>query len=219
MDFLNLNELHIFTHFFKKKLFYFYFFLFFCVTYIAMPNLMPFRNYSEYDIINLFACSVEATKGTLVKPIQKLEKNPLNLSQNAPGAKYSNVVNNLFELTGRVEPIVNYNDVPTALGILLYDVREKDENGEKLILNPRKAAEMNVVLPKIHAAPVLTKGIVLINDIDVSNHGSGGGNPSIGDAAYVGDAGKISTDGLVKIGKFLSPIGSDGYALVKVDFD
>jgi len=184
-----------------------------------MPNLLPFRDYSEHDVINLFACSVVANKGTLVKPTQSPGKDPISLS-NGLGAQYKNTVNNLFDVVGRVEPIVSWNDAPTAIGLLLYDVREEDENGEKLIFNPRKMSEMNVVLPLVHAAPILTKGIVLINDIDIANHTiAGGGNPSIGDAAYVGDGGRIATDGTVKIGKFLSTIGSNGFCLVKVDFD
>jgi hypothetical protein len=167
----------------------------------------------------MFACTVEAAKGTLVKPIRKLEKNSLELTEDAPGMKANNIVNNLFQLTGQVEPVSTFEDVPTAIGIILYDVREKDENGERLILNPRKAAEMNVVLPKVNAVPILTRGIIVINDIDTSNHVSGGGLPEIGDAAYVGDNGRIATDGRVKIGKFLSPLDENGYALVKVDFD
>ena len=49
-------------------------------------------------------------------------------------------------------------DVP--LGMLLYDVREDDENGEKLIFNPHKAAENDFVIGG-QAVPVLTHGIVL----------------------------------------------------------
>ena len=49
-------------------------------------------------------------------------------------------------------------DVP--LGMLLYDVREDDENGEKLIFNPRKAAENDYVISG-QAVPILTRGIVL----------------------------------------------------------
>lgn len=182
-----------------------------------MPNLLPYKNYSEYDVINLYACDVEATKGTVVAPVTDPNKNAIELTSSSPGAKYSNVIADQFEIFGKVTPTVSYTD--KAIGILLYDVLEKDENGQKLIFNPRKAAEKNVVLPNIHAAPILTKGIILINDIDTSNHTiAGGGLPLIGDTAWVGNNGRIGTDGTINIGKFLSTIDSNGYALVKINF-
>jgi len=184
-----------------------------------MPNLKPFRDYSEHDVINLLSCDVIATKGTIVKPKKQFNKNPLELTNTAPGAQYENTISNLFNIVGSVEPVVNYDDTPIPLGVLLYDVKEKDENGEKLIFNPRKAAEMNIVLPKINTAPILTKGLIMINDIDTSSHVSGGGEPDLGDIAYVGNDGKIATDGIIKIGRFLSTKDQDGYCLVRIDFN
>jgi len=187
-----------------------------------MPNLKPFRDYNEHDVINLFACDMEATKGTLVKPVTSWkDKNgsdissegPISLSSDAPGEKYTNTINNLFNIVGSVTPTVNSNDTPGPIGILLYDVREKDENGNKLIFNPRKMAEMNVVLPKIHAVPILTKGLIYINDIQIVSSIS----PSIGASAYAGSDGKIATNGYVIIGKFLSKVDENGYCLVKLN--
>jgi hypothetical protein len=190
-----------------------------------MPNLLPFRDYSEHEVLNLFACNAVANKGTLVKPLRswksigatdKSTAGPLDLGTSAPGAIYPNTVTQNFELVGQVEPLVNYNDVPTAIGVLLKDVRELDENGEKLIFNSRKAAEMDVIIKDVQMAPILTRGLILVNGIDTTNRGGGGGNPDIGDAAYVGDAGSIGTDGLIVIGKFLSRLDENGYALVKI---
>lgn len=190
-----------------------------------MPNLLPFRDYSEHEVLNFFACTSIANKGTLVKPkrswkstgaTDKRIAGPLNLGSSFPGASYPNTVTQNFELVGQVEPVVNHDDVPTAIGILLKDVHEFDENGEKLIFNSRKAAEMDVIIKDIQAVPVLTRGIILVNDIDTTNRGSGGGNPDIGDAAYVGSNGRIGTDGIVLIGKFLSRLDENGYALVKI---
>ena len=195
-----------------------------------MPNLMPFRDYSEHEVLNFFACTAIANKGTLVKPIRSWKSTgasdksiagPLDLGTSAPGAVYTNTVTQNFELVGQVEPVVNPDpvnnpEIPSAIGILLKDVREFDENGEKLIYNSRKAAEMDVIIKDIQAVPVLTRGLILINDIDETNRGGGGGAPDIGDAAYVGSNGRIATDGLVVIGKFLSRKDENGYALVKI---
>jgi hypothetical protein len=190
-----------------------------------MPNLLPFRDYSEHEVLNLFACTEVVNKGSLVKPKRSWKSTgasdistagPLNLGASAPGATYPNTVTQNFELVGQVEPINDYDDIPTAIGVLLKDVREFDENGEKLIFNSRKAAEMDVIIKDIQTVPILTRGLILVNDIDTTNRGSGGGNPDIGDAAYVGLNGRIATDGIVVIGKFLSRMDQNGYALVKI---
>ena len=190
-----------------------------------MPNLMPFRDYSEHEVLNFFACTQVANKGSLVKPVRswkadgasdKKEVGPLSLGSSTPGATYVNTVTQNFELVGQVSTTINHNDTPTPIGILLKDVREFDENGEKLIYNSRKAAEMDVIIKDIQAVPILTRGLVLINDIDETNRGGGGGAPDIGDAAYAGSNGRIATDGLLVIGKFLSRKDDNGYALVKI---
>jgi hypothetical protein len=190
-----------------------------------MPNLLPYRDYDEHDVLSLYSCTIVASKGTLVKPIRSPRDNggtdsstagPLKLSSTGAGARYQYALNDLFNIVGQVSPVVNYNDTPAPIGILLYSVQELDENGEKLIYDPQKAAEKNIVLPNTQAAPILTKGLILINDIDITNRGSGGGDPDIGDAAYVGNGGRIATDGLIVVGKFLSKKDENGYCLVKL---
>ncbi len=187
---------------------------------------MPFRDYSEHEVLNFFACNEVATKGSLVKPVRswkaegasdKKTAGPLNLGPSSPGAVYNNTVTQNFELIGQVSVTVNHNDTPAPIGILLKDVREFDENGEKLIYNSRKAAEMDVIIKDIQAAPILTRGLILVNDIDETNRGGGGGAPDVGDAAYAGANGSIATDGIVVIGKFLSRKDQDGFVLVKID--
>jgi len=191
-----------------------------------MPNLKPFRDYNEHDILNLYTCTSVASKGTLVKPVRSPKDEngtdnstagPIQLGSNGVGKKFPYSLSNLFDIVGQVAPVINWNDVPAPLGILLYNVAELDENGEKLLYNPRKAAEMNIILPNTQAAPILTKGIVSINDIDTSNRTGGGGNPTIGAYAYAGNDGKIGTDGSIVVGKFLSELDENGYCLVKLN--
>jgi hypothetical protein len=191
-----------------------------------MPNLLPFRDYSEHDVINLYTCTEVSSKGTLVKPVRSPKNNgltdsstsgPIKLTSEGAGKRFENTISDLFDIVGQVSPVQNYNDAPAPIGILLYSVQELDENGEKLIYNPRKIAEKGIVLPRIQAVPILTKGIVLINDIDTTNRGNGGGNPDIGDIAYVGNSGRIGTDGLIVIGKFLTGVDENGYCLVKIN--
>jgi hypothetical protein len=193
-----------------------------------MPNLLPFGNYDEHDVINIFACNKVANKGTLVSPLrswkdnnESIDKNtngPLILSSNGPGQLYANSVSNNFELIGTVTPTLNYNSSPTSIGLLLKDVREFDENGKKLIFDARKAAEMDVIIKDLQAVPILMKGLVLVNDIDeTSINPNAGGPPDNGDFAYVGSNGRIGTDGWIKIGRFLSQKDQNGYALVSIN--
>jgi hypothetical protein len=191
-----------------------------------MPNLLPFRDYSEHEVLNFYSCISIANKGTLVAPLKSWKDDgsaydnskygPIDLESTGPGALYNNTVNNNFGVVGRVDTVVDFDQVPNTFGVLLKDVREFDENGEKLIFNSRKAAEMDVIIKDIQAVPILTRGVILVNDIDTTNRGGGGGNPDIGDAAYVGDNGSFATDGEVVVGKFLSRKDENGYCLIKV---
>lgn len=184
-----------------------------------MINLKPFRQYSENDVINLFSYVGEypVSAGTIVKVNNNYQDNGniLDISRNLTSV--NNALSPVFGVVGSVTKAINFNDTPKPIGILLNSVSEYDENGDPLIYNPRKAAELNVVLPN-QAVPVLTRGIVLISGIDLSDNGTGGGAPAPGDAAYVGNNGSIGTDGVIHIGQFLSEIDSDGYVLVKLNF-
>ncbi len=191
-----------------------------------MPNLLPFRDYSEHEVLNIFACDVIANKGTVVAPVRSWKDNgsgtenskngPLQLDSTGPGKLYLNSVSNNFELVATVTTLVNADSLPTAIGILLKDIREFDENGKKLIFDSRKAAEMDVIIKDVQAVPILTRGLVLINDIDDSF-----GSVDVGDAAYLGSNGRLATGYVTAVpvvGRFLSKTDENGYALVKVNF-
>jgi hypothetical protein len=178
-----------------------------------MPNLKPFRDFSQHDVINLFAYDGTATAGTLVKidtNWKDVYGESLSLSNlsSAP-----NTMSSSFVPVGKVTRTTVSTDL--AIGILLKNVIEYDENGTPLIWEPQLLAERDAVLPQ-QAVPVLTKGIVLINDIDASV----GGYPTIGAAAYVGTNGRIATSGTNRIGTFLSQVTentNNGYCLLRLN--
>lgn len=179
-----------------------------------MANLKPFRDYDEHDVINLFAVSgASVNKGTVVVA----QGSGINFSDATSLDNLSFVANTLsaqFNVPWTVGPANAGATKNQVVGMLLKDVRTVDENGEKLIYNPRKAAEMDVILSG-QAAPILTKGLVLVSDVV--------GTPAYGSgAAVVGTAGNLrvtgySTSNNEVIGKFLGPVGSDGYALFKLE--
>jgi len=167
-------------------------------------TLKPFRDYNEHNVINLFAVQanqdangVIASAGTVVKvagngfqPVVAglggtgfLGAVPVDLAGGA-GSTYMNVVSDRFALTAKVVPAASGS---LALGITLMGVQEYDENGEKLLFSPRKAAEKGVVVSG-QSVPVLTKGMVTYSGSLISNQASAG------DGVYLSPtAGELST--------------------------
>jgi hypothetical protein len=185
-----------------------------------MPNLKPFRDFSQHDVVNLFSYGGTApvNAGTLVK-IDTNWKNTFGESLSLQNLSSTpNTMSASFEPVGKVTKITNHNEA-IPLGILLKNVREYDENGTPLIYEPQLLAERDFVLPE-QAVPVLIRGMIVINDIDTTNRGNGGGWPVLGAAAYVGSNGRIATDGIIKVGQFYSTVDeqtSNGYCLLKLN--
>ena len=171
-----------------------------------MATLRPFRDYSEHDVINLFAFDYSGTDidaGNLVKIKSTAgfsAHDDLNQDSTMLWDGLNNVISDRYAVNARVD-LAGSGETP--LGMMLYGCKEVDENGEKLVYNPRKAAEMQVTVSG-QAVPVVTRGLFLVNNVD--------GTPTAGGIAYCGgDAtgdGKISaTSGgsKVTIGRFLGP--------------
>ena len=202
-------------------------------------TLRPFRDYSEHDVVNLFAYDgaqdangVIATAGTVVKvqgngfqPVVAsttpggtgfLGAVPVDLA-GLVGAGFANTVSNRYALTAKVTAASSGN---AALGITLLSTQELDENGEKLVFNPRKAAEKNVVVSG-QGVPVLTRGIVVYSGTEIS------ATAVVGGGVYLSNlnAGELSTTDSTangatpsnKVGTLLS-VPVNGVALIKLNF-
>lgn len=177
-------------------------------------NLRPLQQYNEHDVINFFAYSGDSTlvrKGAAVKIVGAGFKadstNPVEML-GAPGASYTNTVSQRYGAVPKVADAVSGDKV---IGLTLLDIRELDENGEKLIYNPRKAAEMNVVISG-QAVPVLTRGVVLYSGLAA---GSAGDNVYL-HATVAGDLSTTNTGG-TKVGKLLGDRDANGVALLKIE--
>jgi hypothetical protein len=190
-------------------------------------KLRPFRDYDEHDVLNLFsydttglsAGSISITKGSLVK-IATGWKNydsgvelggGLEFIGGAGTLQPTNVVSQRYGVTAKV---VTSTTGETPIGLMLYDVKDADENGELLKYNPRKAAEMQAVIPG-QAVPVVTRGVFLVQGVL--------GTPTAGGTAYAGLTGQITAStgthpiSNVAIGKFLGAADVNGETLVKLD--
>ena len=136
-------------------------------------RLYPFRQYSEQDVVNLFASDTADTSpstngngsaGVFVKvSAGNLDNDPITYASNGylgktdypfvGAAQYPSVPLTFTAAT---------NDAP-VLGITLNQTILEDENGEKLLYNPVKAAELQAVLSG-QAVPVATRGIFTLDD-------------------------------------------------------
>jgi hypothetical protein len=174
--------------------------------------LKSFRQYSEHDVVNLFGYHAgdSLAAGTVVKISEGValdNKGPVE-TMGAIGTSVNNTVSMRYGTRAKVVPITTKTDV--ALGVTLMAVAEVDENGELLKFNPRKAAEMGVVL-KGQAIPVLTKGVV---HITLAGTGAAGSAVRLSDSVDGGLT--TASDGTI-VGKTLSAI-VDGSAIVQLSF-
>lgn len=193
-----------------------------------MATLRPFRQYSEHDVINMFAYdttvaasdldtslsltfrgNAHVLAGKLVKVKENGWKNDaedLWTSESAGSVSYKNTVSHRYNLVAQVS---NSNASDTnILGMLLHDVREADENGELLKFNPRKADEMQVVI-KGQAVPVVTKGIFLVRGISTTTTGASLYSDANGNLTLVAGAGKV-------VGFTLGDTDGNGDTLIKL---
>ena len=118
---------------------------------MANERLEPFRDYSEHDVLNLFAFGDSAVAlgttdvvyaGSCVKvKTGWSSSNEVQDMIGNVGAGYDNTVSQRWGVASDVEYTDGGAD-EAALGITLYDVREYDENGEALKFNPRKQFQL-----------------------------------------------------------------------------
>ena len=192
---------------------------------MANERLRPFRDYSEHDVINLFAFGDDAAALGTTDTIQagsvvKVKTGWTNGQETEflgdVGASFNNTVSQRYGVTAEVEYTDGGGD-ESSLGITLYDVREYDENGEALKFNPRKAAELQAVLTG-QAVPVATRGTFLMATGAFNSPTVVAVNMDI----YATGDGKLTTQGNKTtnnvIGRTLGGPDADGSVLCRFDF-
>lgn len=171
-------------------------------------RLLPFRQYNEHDVVNLFSLDTSAltltnmthesngawdagvivtiSNGNMTEPTTVA---PAQLQNYLGKTDYPFVGgNNYMEVPLKVDVADGANDTP--LGVTLRQTIAYDENGEKLLYYKQKLLELQGVLPG-EAVPVLTKGIITVGESGVA------GAPLAGDPIYLGagaNVGKFSTN-------------------------
>jgi len=184
---------------------------------------MPFRDYDEHDVVNLFAfgdtaVTLDSTTTVHAGSVVKIKTGWTNSAEmqmlGGAGASYDNVVSQRYGVNAEVEYANGGSE--TLLGITLYDVREYDENGELLKFKPQKAAELQAAISG-QAVPVATKGTFLFATGAFTT--LAGGTISAGDTLYASGNGQITNTAAENssIGKALGGFDDDGSVLVKVE--
>ena len=184
------------------------------------PNLKPFRDYDEHDVVNLFAhVDGDVNRGTFVSLV----------SGSNPDAHASEYVQSLQNVpvkavslrTANPWKVENASAAGTrAFGMTLYDVRETNEWGEKYIYQPRYESSEQQIVMSGESVPVLRQGIVELNGFDgAPDAGSG----AIIDPANDGQLLVVDPAGVTNprdlVGTFLTQPGADGYALFSVELN
>jgi hypothetical protein len=141
-------------------------------------RLLPFRQYAEQDVINLYSNDVcndstdtrgNGDAGVLVKVVSgNINQGPTLYDHNTPSTISWNTAG-IPHLGKDGYPIVPLKVGVVAagelkenvLGLTLYQTALKDENGEKLLYYPQKKLETQSVLSG-EAVPILMKGVVTV---------------------------------------------------------
>ena len=149
-----------------------------------ITRLLPFRSYDDNDVINFYSLdTITGEAGSVVAVSEaNLDLQPVEYTSRGDSDSWVEQQGNALSLYPQV-PYKVTKCVATGatvhpLGILLRDVRAKDENGENLLYYPEKREELQCVVSG-EAVPIATKGIFTMNVRGLAN----GLIPSINDVA------------------------------------
>ena len=140
-------------------------------------RLLPFRQYAEQDVVNMFALQASdintvttgagsGDAGVWVKVTQG--------GLNDGPTTYDNQYGSYLGMDPSAVPYVGRDQYPrvttevgvahsgdAAVGVTLYQTAKEDENGQKLLYYPQKKLETQSVLPG-ESVPVLKRGIITV---------------------------------------------------------
>lgn len=178
-----------------------------------VTNLAPLQDIDEHEVIGFFTYSgtIPANKGSVVMIGGSGFRSEDTDTQflGSPGATYGNTYSQRYGVKPYVQDLGSTTGTAqTPLGIMMLDIREVDENGEKLLFNPRKAAEMQVAVSG-QPVTILTRGVVRYSGVD--------GTVTAGQTLY-GSGGRLTSNnwGGAAVAQALSTKDDNGYVVIKV---
>lgn len=166
-------------------------------------RLLPFRQYAEEDVVNLFAL-VDGSENNKVTDSGAGDAGVfVKVSAGDFGADPVGYETNSY-LGETNYPFIGRNQYPTVplkvepatagapcLGVTLFQTAKTDENDEKLLYYPQKKLETQSVLPG-EAVPILGKGVVTLATTAFDS----GTIPAVGEFVVIGsESGKLAGAG------------------------
>ncbi len=200
-------------------------------------NLLPWRQFSPADVLNLFALNGTGLNGQLVA-IQTGAQDPANsagaYTTQAVAASYTNVTSFTYNSPRRVRPTQAGDTIYNTIGVTLHTTAVYDENGNPLRNQPMDQTLERGFVQTGFVTPILTRGIITIKQSQIIGVGfpgyvgviSTGGNgtieainPSATSITFANASGINTYSGQQIVGKFLSYSGSafGGYYQFKLD--
>ncbi len=147
-----------------------------------ISGLKPFRDYSEHDVINMFAATGVLQKGTLVSVVAGTGNT--NVFQNtgappptpyqtfstafgeAPSYAYGTRGNIAWTVGAATSSTATTGQLGACIGMLLYEVRSTNRFGEDYRYRPTDERKRDqIILPGSEAAPIVKRGTFLTNNI------------------------------------------------------
>ena len=113
-----------------------------------ITRLLPFRQYDDNDVVNFYSYDLETGEaGSVVKvSAANLNQEPVEYVERTDANSYDNTLGNALSLYPetpyKVTKVSDTGAGVRPLGIMLRDVRSKDENGENLLYYPEKKDEL-----------------------------------------------------------------------------
>lgn len=194
---------------------------------LSNSALLPFRQYNDSDVIQLYSADFTGQAGMLVT-VQLGNQDPSTsagaYTTSAPLQAFTNVGNYAFNNARKVRPAAVDDTFNRILGVTLYTVATVDENGIPLRGQPYNQTLERGFVQTGFTVPVLSRGIITIKQSQVNN------------TALPGDIGVAGANGTITaitptfaqlvtgsyygtmVGKFLSSSGAGfgGYYQFKV---
>ena len=178
-------------------------------------RLLPFRQYDEQDVVNLFALATSdaldsttgdgvGSNGVFVKVTDgNFDQDVISYGTDSYLGKtdYPFVGSSQYPTNPlTIGATTTLDEKGVLLGLTLNQTAKADENGEKLLYNSTKKEELQAVLPG-QSVPVATKGIFTFAESAFTNNSFA--NVAIGGGIATAAAGKIT-------GVALGTTGQDG---------
>lgn len=187
-----------------------------------ISGLKPFRDYSEHDVLNIFAASGTMQKGTLVAIGTAMGNTNVFQNTGTPPATpyqtvstaFGNAPSYAYGVQGKVVATVkSAGPTDACIGMTLYEVRDTNSFGELFRYRPTAERHEQQVALIGESVPVVKRGTFLTNNIT-------GAVTSVAGSGFTASGGKFVPQVYSRstsLGTFLTNGDADGYCVVALN--